>query len=213
MTPGQMVGPDTEKGTAEKHSSALAEARKRMIDLFGPIARTRKHQPARKASGSWKRWLIPTLMVMTFVWALVTSVEGFSSLLVLTHLDDYRTGTFVIASVQRSSDGEGSMIWGFHGSIFGEPQKLFAPQLADAKNLSIGQLERRFPPQSELPVWYNAEMTDTLFQGRTLRVIPYSEDLKQSELNRLEWWLGYCLLPFLLVLFWAWRTDPRYGKK
>ena len=156
-----------------------------------------------------KTSLLALLMVIVaFGWALATSVDAISSLIVLAHLDGYRPEVFTIDRLRHDSDGEGGLIWGFEGKIAGQNARLYAPHLAETKKPGFTQLQRRFPTGAEIAVWRNPTVTDTLFQGRTLRVIPYTPDLKKSELQRFLWWVKYALAPLLLALFLGRHLSP-----
>ena len=76
-------------------------------------------------------------------------------------------------------------------------------QLADAKALGYQKLSVMYPPGMQIKVWYNPTVTSTLFQHRTLRMIPYTQDLVQTELVVIYLWLLYCLLPFVVALLVA----------
>lgn len=147
------------------------------------------------------------LVVLAFAWALATSVDAISSLIVLAHIDGYRQDIFTIEKLRYDSDDEGGLTWGFEGTIAGQHERFYAPHLANAKDLGYARLRRRYPSGTRMQAWYNPKVTATLFQGRTLRVIPYIPDLKQSELHRFFWWIKNALIPLLLTLFLAKRMN------
>lgn len=160
-----------------------------------------------------KNLWVTVAVVVACVWALVTSLDAVSSLVVLAHLGGYQAETFTIDKLRHDADGEGGLLWGFEGRIAGREERLYAPHLADAKKLGFGGLRKLYPPGTELPAWYNPEVTATLFQGRSLRVIPYTEDLQASELQRCFSWVLNSLLPLLLVLFLARRLNRAQSPK
>jgi hypothetical protein len=162
--------------------------------------------PRRKASGSL---LLTLTVVAAFAWMFVNLVDVAASFIVLAHQGGYAPATFTVETLRYEGDGEGGLMWGFDGKIDDRTERYYAPKLADAGTLGPTGLSRIFPPGTKLEVWYNSEVTATLFQGRTLRVLPYTTDLVAAEVARLNWWVVYCLLPFVLVAIFAARTKKR----
>jgi len=155
-----------------------------------------------------KHW--PTLMLgLALVWMLVNLFTPISSLIVLFNQAGYRAGVLTVEKIYHQKDFESGLVWGLHGLIADQSVRLYASELADAKRLGYAGLSRKYPPGSELRVWYNPEVTDTLFNHRTLRVLPYTEDLPATEIEQLFWWFKYCLLPFLV----AWFILARWKKR
>ncbi|BCR06199.1 hypothetical protein DESUT3_32680 [Desulfuromonas versatilis] len=182
------------RGIGLKQAKQLVEAQQ------GPL-------PSGAGKRSWKSFLTTLAVVAAFGWALATSVDAISSLIVLANLGGYRAETFTIGELRHDLLDEGGLLWGFTGRIAGRDERLYAPDLAEAKKLGFRGLKRLYPPGTEVPAWYNPQVTATLFQGRTLRVIPHTPDLKDSELKRFGRWVVNGLLPFLLVLFLTRRRD------
>jgi len=141
--------------------------------------------------------LFSTLLVLAaFVWAMVNVVEVVGSIIVMWHHDGYQETTFTIRKIHYDDDFESGLTWGFIGSLPEGEARMYAPGLADAKTLGYQKLREMYPPGMHIKVWYNPTVTSTLFQHRTLRVIPYTPDLLDSELAVIIHWLIYCLLPF-----------------
>lgn len=155
----------------------------------------------------WKHW--PALIFgVALVWMLVNLLTPVSCLIVLANQSGYQSAVLTIEKIYHQNDFEAGLAWGFHGRIAERAVRLFAPELANAKQLGFSGLTRKFPPGSQLQVWYNPDVTDTLFDHRTLRVLPWAEDLGAVEAARLFWWFKYCLLPFIL----AWFVIARWKK-
>ncbi len=123
------------------------------------------------------------LIIAAFVWAIVNLVEVTGSIIVLWHHDDYREVSFVINKVHYNDDHEAGLTWGFIGSLPDSEARMYAPRLADAKVLGYQKLRKIYPAGMQMKVWYNPNVTATLFQHRTLRIIPYTPDLVSSELS------------------------------
>lgn len=165
--------------------------------------------PPATTPSSKKGLLIALTVIIAFGWAFITSLEAVSSLIVLANLDGYQADIFTIDKLRHDSDGEGGLTWGFDGKIAGHAERLYAPHLADNSRPEFRELQKLFPEGTAMQAWYNPEVTATLFQGRSLRVIPYTPDLKQSEFNRFIWWIKYALAPLLLVLFLSKHLNSR----
>jgi len=168
--------------------------------------------PSAARSGGGRGWILWVLCLIAFVWAFVNIITPLSALIVLSHLEGYRATSFRIESIDYYDNHDSGLYWGFQGHVPEEQTRLYAPDLADARALGLKGLRELFPPGSDLRVWYNPAVTDTLFQARTLRVIPYAEDLKASELRRIYRWLIYCLMPLVLALFLSRRFRPASGR-
>lgn len=154
------------------------------------------------------RWIGPVALLLTFVWALVNSVGAASAVIVLLNADGYRPDTFIVESLIYRPDDEGGLIWGLAGSLSDGPARYLNPAMADGKKEGAAGLSRRFPPGTQIQVSVNRSVTDTLFQGRSLQVLPGDVDLRGVEASHLKWWLLNCLLPFVLAMIYA-RWDER----
>ena len=157
--------------------------------------------PLTGAKGLLRKYWAPALLLLTLVWALINIFVPISSLIVLFQHGGYRPDTLVVDRIHYDNDFESGLTWGVHGRLRGEEARLYAPDLADGKALGYAALVRRYPPGSQIPVLYNPEVTGTLFNHRTLRVLPFSEDLVAVERDRLFWWVKFCLIPFVLAWF------------
>ena len=113
---------------------------------------------------------------------MINLVAVAGSLIVLWHHDDYREATFVIGKVYFNDDAEAGLTWGFVGTLLDgdEEVSMYAPELADAKSLGYQRLRNMYPAGMQMKVWYNPDVTATLFQHRTLRIVPYTPDLVTS---------------------------------
>jgi hypothetical protein len=162
--------------------------------------------PKNSAIKKYKALFLGMLIIAAFVWAMVNLVEVVGSVIVLWHHDNYREATFVINKVHYNDDYESGLTWGFIGRLpdsKGE-YRMYAPRLADAKALGYQKLRKMYPPGMHMKVWYNPTVTATLFQHRTLRIIPYTPDLLNSELAVIYHWLLFCLLPLVGASLFAW---------
>ena len=183
------------------------EAAKAMVEAHQgehpaePREAPRHGEQARKRPRS--TLLTLAVAVCSFVWAMVNVVSVVGSIIVLMHVDGYRKTTFTIEKLHHYDDYEAGLTWGFTGRLPDRNGRLYAPSLADAKSIGYRDLQAMFPPGTQMEVWHNPQVTDTLFQHRTLRVIPYTPDLAASELKQIMWWGEYCLLPLLLVLIFS----------
>jgi ribosomal protein L7/L12 len=167
--------------------------------------------PGKAARSASRASLLLTLAVIaTFTWMFVHLVDVAAAIIVLSHHDGYQQTTFSVEALHYQTDDESGLRWGFEGHIAGRSERFYAPTLADADALGYAGLRRRFPPGAQLAVWYNPHVTRTLFQGRSLHVLPFTESLAANEIARLQWWAVYCLLPFVLVLGIAARRQKRH---
>jgi ribosomal protein L7/L12 len=142
------------------------------------------------------------LVIASFVWAMVNFVEVAGSLIILWNKDGYREETLTVSKVHHSTDNRRSgLMWGLVGQLPGGEARMFAPRLVDAKALGYQKLRRMYPPGMQVKVLHNPSVTDTLFQRRTLRVIPYTPDLVKAEMAVIYRWLLYSLLPLAIMLF------------
>ncbi len=183
----------------EAQDPGLAEA-KAMVEAYRP-----EHQPDNPAivvrpQNRFRNTIMLLSVALAFGWALANSVIPVSSLIVLWNQDGYVKTTFTIDKIQHSSDHESGLYWGFSGRLLDREERLYAPDLADAKTLEYRGLRKLFPAGTRMDVWHNPQLSDTLFQKRTLRVLPCTPDLLETELERISWWLKYCLLPLLIIL-------------
>ncbi len=186
------------KRLREEWAIDLSEAKRLVEQWEGEPASPANTPPATHAPSP--RLPLPALLLLlAFAWALVNAVTPLASLLVLFHLEHYRTAPFIVESLEYRDDPEEGLRWGLVGQVAGRHERLYAPSLADGHRLGYRGLQRQFPAGLELRVWYNPEVTDTLFQGRSLRLLPYSPNLRESELAHLYEWFGYCLLPLALI--------------
>ena len=104
--------------------------------------------------------------------------------------------------IHYTDDHEAGLTWGFVGRLPGNEAavRMYAPRLADGKALGYRKLREMYPAGMQMKVWYNPEVTGTLFQHRTLRGLPHTPDLVKAELAVIYHWINYCLLPFLGAL-------------
>jgi hypothetical protein len=148
--------------------------------------------------------LVTLLVLAGMVWALVNAVEPAGSAIVLLNRNGYQASTFTVGQLRHTDDNDG-LFWGFDGRVPEGPARLYAPELADAGTLGFRGLSERFPVGTEIPVWYNPAVTDTLFQARSLRVIVRTDDFAAApELARITWWFTYCFTPLVAVLLFVW---------
>lgn len=158
-----------------------------------------------RAEGKNKGLFRSLIVIAAFVWAMINLVEVAGSVIVLWHQDDYRETTFIIDKVHYDDDREAGLTWGFVGRIIdreGEV-RMYAPKLSDAKALGYRELRKMYPAGMHMKVWYNPDVTSTLFQKRTLQIIPYTPDLADTEMDVIYRWLLYCFLPLVGVLWFA----------
>ena len=157
-----------------------------------------------------KRFFVPGLVLISIVWAMINIPRMVGNVIVLKNQAGYKKTVFTIHDLLYDNDPEAGLLWGFYGSLpDGETLRMCAPELARAKSLGISGLKSRFPAGTKLEVWYNSDVTDTLFQFRTLNIIPYKKDLTSSELKGVWRWITYCLLPLLAVFILASALEKR----
>lgn len=147
-----------------------------------------------------------------FGWMIVNAIGAAGNAVVLAHAGGYRPATFVVSRVEYHSSRRNGLFWGLEGVVEGERERLFARELAETRRPGLGYLRARYPAAAELKVLYNPAVTATLFGGRTLRVIPYTDDLSGGETGRLAWWGIYCFLPFALAYAYAKRSEGASAK-
>lgn len=193
----------------EQHGISLKEA-KDIVDQYLSREEDRfsgmeNPIPKKAPDKKYKNLLPGVLVIATFVWAMINFIEVAGSVIVLWHRDKYQESSFVISKVHYSNDDEAGLTWGFIGRLSGseEEYRMYAPRLADAEALGHQKLMKMYPPGMQIKVWYNPEVTTTLFQHRTLHIIPYTPDLVNTELNVIYHWLLYCLLPFAGAFLFA----------
>jgi hypothetical protein len=150
---------------------------------------------------------------VSFVWLFVNLVDVAGSLIVLLNRDGYQRASFVIADIDYQHRRKTGLFWGFTGKVAGVSERYYAPTLVEEKKPSLSKLRRLFPVKKEMDVLYNPEVTDTLYQRRTLNVLPYAPDFVAVELERLAWFAKFCLLPFGLALIfdYFWRRRQKAG--
>ncbi len=159
-----------------------------------------------------KKFFIPGLVLISIVWAMINIPRVAGNIIVLVYRSGYEKTIFTIHDVFYEDDAESGLLWGFHGRLpDGGTLRMCAPELAPAKSLGFRGLKKRFPEGTPLQVWYNPHVTDTLFQYRTLNIIPYTGDLTKSEMQGVWWWCVYCLLPLSAVLIYASAREKPVG--
>lgn len=156
--------------------------------------------------------LVPILVIILFVWAAVNFVEVAGSLIIVANHQGYAKAEFSVQDVEYSNDPEEGIRWGLKGKINDVEVKLKDPTMFKKDSMGLGALRLVFPVGRKIDVWYNPDVTDILFQGRTLPVVFYSPDLLAGELSRIAWWLKFCFAPFIFSLFMAWITSPKKVK-
>lgn len=151
----------------------------------------------------YKAPFLGVLIIAAFVWAMINLVEVVGSIIVLWHHNGYQEVNFTIRKVHYHNDYETGLVWGFIGNIPDGEARMYAPRLVNAKKLGYQKLREMYPPGMQMKVWYNPRVTDTLFQHRTLQIVPYTPDLVNSELAVIYRWMLYCLLPFAGALLFS----------
>jgi|CXWL01.1.fsa_nt_gi ribosomal protein L7/L12 len=148
------------------------------------------------------------LVVIAVGWALISAVDSLGSLLVLVRSAQYRPGTFVVSRllVTHLSGGRNPSKehWELRGLVEGREERLSDPALVGAwiqRRSHERELRRRFPPGTEVKVLYNPEASDTLYQNRALRVLPFVDDLVADQSARVGHWLVFGLSPLLVIWF------------
>jgi hypothetical protein len=190
------------RGLGLKEAKDLVEERLENLGNAAPES-PQNAEKGRRKSGL-KAFVIAGLVLIFIVWAMVNIPRLAGNVIVLMNRGGYDKTIFTIHDVFYVNDPESGLLWGFHGSLpDGVTVRMCAPELAPAKSLGFRGLKTRFPEGTRLEVWYNPGVTATLFQHRTLNIIPHTADLVQSEMKGIWWWLAYCLLPLLAVLIYA----------
>ncbi|MBW2243043.1 MAG: hypothetical protein JRH01_13750 [Deltaproteobacteria bacterium] len=168
---------------------------------------------AERVSDRRAAWLVPVVVLVAIAWALINSVSLAASLIILANQEGYAEATFTVDKLLYGDDFESGLSWGLEGHIGGKQLRYYAPTLADGKALDRRGLAKAFPSGTELEVWYNEDVTDTLFQHRTLNLVPYSEStaLTVAEWATVRWWLQFCLLPLVIAFIIGRAFDNRSG--
>ena len=190
------------RGVGLKEAKALVEAGLENLEDAGSAGAADANQGPRKPG--LKVFFLPALVLVSIAWAMVNIPRMVGNVIVLTNRAGYEKTVFTVHDVFYEDDAESGLLWGFHGSLpDGGALRMCAPELAPAKLLGSRGLKKRFPQGTRLEVWYNPGVTATLFQHRTLNVIPYTRDLLHYEMQGVWWWGAYCLLPLLAALMYA----------
>jgi len=142
----------------------------------------------------------PLALIGTFVWMMVNIFTVIGSLIILLNEAGYQAGVFTIDNVFYQDDHESGLSWGFNGRLADKKERMLAPALADAKSLKSRGLNKLYPEGTKLKVWYNPEVTDTLFQNRSLHIMPYVADIFTEEKKQILWWGKFCVLPFFIAM-------------
>ena len=198
------------KGIGLKEAKDLVDACESRLknDEKAEFASDKIPPPASAAIQKAVRGLLPLILtVILFVWSMVNFVEVAGSLIIVANQAGYAKAEFIVKDVEFSSDPEAGLLWGLEGRINSADIKFSDPGMADGKSLGLSGLRKLYPVGREIAVWYNPKVTDTMFQGRTLRVILHSPDLVVTETQRLMWWVKFCFLPFVLIAFYAWYSS------
>jgi hypothetical protein len=139
---------------------------------------------------------------LSFVWLFVSLAILAGNVIILLNLDGYRRADYQVTDSYYRSSTSGDATWGLLGSVAGRELRLADNTLLPEDTVRIPrELDRQYPAGTVLPVWYHPRVTGELFQGRTLNVLPATDDLAAVELARLQYWLMTRLLPFLGFLF------------
>jgi hypothetical protein len=157
--------------------------------------------------------MLRTIAILaSFVWLFINLVDVASSLIVLFNRDGYQRVGYLVTGIDYQHRRKAGLYWGFTGNIAGVTERYYAPTLVKDKKPGFLKLRKLFPLNQEMDVLYNPEVTDTLYQRHSLRVLPYTPDLAAVELERLAWFVKFCLLPFGLVLFfdYLWRNTKAH---
>lgn len=193
----------------EETGMGLTEA-KAAIDTYvddGHPLHPLSDAPTVQSTRNPKALLGTVAVIGTLIWMMINIVNLAGSAIILKHIDGYQRAVFTVTELRYRDDSESGLFWGFRGTVEGRNTKFYAPDMADAKKLGARKLRQMYPKGHEFEVWYNPEVTDTLFQQRTLHVVSYVEDLKGQETEKILWWVNYCLVPFVLALFIARRLE------
>jgi hypothetical protein len=103
--------------------------------------------------------------------------------------------------VYYQNDHENGFSWGLEGSVLGDKARLFASEIFPEKKPSYKTLLEHFPTRSKIAVWYNPKVTGTLFQRRSINVLPLTEDFPKEQYQQIFKWFMLCLFPFGLSIF------------
>jgi hypothetical protein len=121
--------------------------------------------------------------------------------IILLNLDGYRRADFQVTGSYHRSSNAGNATWGLMGIVEGRERRLADSSLLPDTVGIPRELDRQYPAGSVLPVWYHPSVTGELLQGRTLNVMPYTDDPAVVENAKLQHWLPARLLPFPGFLF------------
>lgn len=203
-----------ERGMDLKAAKEAVEAwLKSHTDNAGEDAGIFGYTPQTRVWKSFADTVITLAIVAALVWALGNIITVIAGLIVLSHRDGYTKTTFTVTGLIYEKHRESGLLWGLEGTLPDGKARLYAPDLADGRALGYQGLSKRFPSDTRLEVWYNPAVTGELFQGRTLRIIPYTPDLAASEIRLINWWINFCLLPLIVILFLAARLKKKIHEK
>jgi ribosomal L7/L12-like protein len=199
----------------EETGMGLAEAKKEVeeyVQAHPELLHSQQSVVERNDSVLSSENIISTIktvaVIGTFVWMMINSVSVAGSLIILFNENGYRKGTFTVENIYYHNDHESGLSWGFDGKLEGKKIRMLAPDMADGKSLNKRGLQQLYPNDTKLMVLYNPDVTLTLFQKRSLNIIPYVSDIVEKEIDIISWWGKFCILPFVIMLFLSSRKIP-----
>ena len=194
------------KDTVESYQKQYPEIIEKKAKVYG-------YTPRAKTQKKFRDVAVTLSIVAVFIWAFINIANVVAGIIIIMNQSGYIKTTFTVTKLMYTNHHDTGLRWGFQGELADGKAKFYAPDLADAETLGYPGLMKRFPPGTILDVWYNPAVTDELFQGRTLQVIPYTADLVESEIRRILWWVNYCLLPLIAILYLAFKLREKEKTK
>lgn len=151
-------------------------------------------------------WIV--VLAFACLWAFANSIVVVNTFVKSRAASGYRAASFVVTSVEYHPSkyvhqaGRRTWIparWWANGTINGTPERYSLPGELRREPQNQKDLERMVPPGRRFRVRYNPELTSTLVQGESLRVLAYAEDPGKATPIYRRYFL-YCVLPVLVLL-------------
>lgn len=138
--------------------------------------------------GLKKPWTTFWLLIVGGFIALPTSVIVYNQCRIAIKAGQYSKAVFHVEEVGISSSGGGrhgriSHRWA-KGILNGDKERIGLSGFG-FESSSIEDLKKEIPPGTELEVWYDPSAADIQTQGRTLKVIPRSTNLKSAWIKAI----------------------------
>jgi hypothetical protein len=135
-------------------------------------------------------------LMFSWLWAF----PFYNRITISRNREQYQSRNFLVRDAVYSTDSEsGTSSW-LVGTVEGKEERLVPARRGAAAPKSKRELMFKYPVGTNIPVLYNAQATEMLVQGESLRAIESTPDFWEKEdarRHRLAW---YVLLPVPLAL-------------